>query len=489
MPGAPLVVFNSLGRRLEEFQPIEPGRVRMYSCGPTVYSYQHLGNLRTYVFADTLKRALRWKGYDVHHVINITDVGHLVADADQGADKIEEAARREHRSVEEITGHYTEVFLEDLACLSVGMPDEWTKATAFVPQMIEFAKELEAKGVTYRLPEGLYLDTARVARYGELAVVDLARLEEGARIGEVEGRRNPTDFALWRTYADPERRLMWWDSPWGPGAPGWHLECSVMSISRLGPHFDIHTGGIDHVNIHHPNEVAQSEAWLDDGRRWVNYWMHGEFLLFGGSKMAKSAGKVALLSELTAQGIHPLAFRFFLLGAHYRTQLDFVDDAVVGAQKGLERLGDRLAPFAPEESVADRLTYEDAMARAGSGVARGLVGAVDAAISDDLATPRVLSAVNTALRDELSARDVELVADIVGALLGIDAASVAREKRASADVRRAELAPLVEERLVARARARAEKDFATADEIRAELARIGVEINDGPAGTTWSVRT
>jgi cysteinyl-tRNA synthetase len=281
---------------------------------------------------------------------------------------------------------------------------------------------------------------------------------------------------------------MWWESPWGPGAPGWHLECSVMSIERLGPHFDIHTGGIDHVEVHHPNEIAQSEAWLADGSRWVNYWMHNEYLLFGGSKMAKSAGKVALLRDLMEQGVHPLAFRFFLLGAHYRTQLDFVDDAVVGAQTGLVRLGERLMPFAPEESVLERLTYDDAIARAESSAARQFVDAVDAAISDDLATPRVIAAVNTVLREQLSPNDGKLVADVVGALLGIDAASVAREKSASADARRVELAPVVEKLLADRAEARAAKDWARADAIRDELAHLNVEINDGPAGTTWSVR-
>ncbi|MFZ4585721.1 MAG: cysteine--tRNA ligase [Acidimicrobiia bacterium] len=488
MSGAPFIVFNSLGRELQEFQPIEPGQVRMYSCGPTVYSYQHLGNMRAYVFADTLKRALRWKGFEVHHVINITDVGHLVADADQGEDKIEAAARREDKTVWDITRHYTEVFWEDLARLNVGMPDEWTKATDFVPQMIEFAKVLEAKGVTYQLDEGLYLDTAKVAHYGELARMDHSQLEEGARIGEIEGRRNPTDFALWRTYSDPERRLMWWDSPWGPGAPGWHLECSVMSIERLGAHFDIHTGGIDHVEVHHPNEIAQSEAWLDDGTRWVNYWMHNEYLLFGGSKMAKSAGKVALLSDLMAQGIHPLAFRFFLLGAHYRTQLDFVDDAVVGAQTGLVRLGDRLLGAVADETVLNRCTYDDAMGRANTDSLREFVDAVDAAISDDLATPRVVAAVNAALRGDLDDDGMRLVADVMGAVLGIDAASVAREKAASADVRRDELAPIVEDKIAERNEARKNKDFATADRIRDELAELGIEIKDGPDGTTWTAR-
>lgn len=459
----------------------------MYSCGPTVYSYIHIGNLRAYVFADTIKRALRWKGLAVEHVINITDVGHLVADADQGDDKIEEAARREQRSVWEITQHYTDAFVADLERMNVLPPDAWTKATDFVPQMIAFAEEIERKGFTYRLPDGLYMDTAKVAHYGDLAVVDLAQLEEGARIGEVEGRRNPTDFALWRTYDDPQRRLMWWDSPWGPGAPGWHLECSVMSIEKLGHHFDLHTGGIDHVNIHHPNEIAQSEAWLDDDDPWVRYWMHNEFLLLGGSKMAKSAGKVALLSELMAEGIDPAGYRWFLLSAHYRTQLDFVDEAVRGAQKGLLGLGERLAALGAGPA-GGAVTYEQAIAGATSAAARALVDRVDAAISDDLATPRVIAAVNAFVRGEVDRGDAQLVADLVATLLGVDAVEVVRARAQGVDERRSALASVVEAKLAERSAARAAKDFAASDAIRDELLALGVVIKDGPSGTTWTVQ-
>jgi len=458
----------------------------MYSCGPTVYSYIHIGNLRAYVFADTIKRTLLWKGYDVDHVINITDVGHLVADADQGDDKIEQAARREQRTVWEITQHYTDAFLADLERMNVRMPTAWTKATDYVPQMIAFAEELERKGYTYRLPDGLYMDTAKVRHYGELAVVDLDHLEEGARIGEVEGRRNPTDFALWRTYDDPERRLMWWDSPWGPGAPGWHLECSVMSIEKLGKHFDLHTGGIDHVNIHHPNEIAQSEAWLDDDDRWVRYWMHNEFLLLGGSKMAKSAGKVALLSDLMAQGIEPAGYRWFLLSAHYRTQLDFVDEAVQAAQKGLIGLGERLIALGAGPA-AEGLTYDHAMATAVGETARELVEAVDAAMSDDLATPKVIAAINAFVRGDVDPSGAQLAADLVASLLGVDPVAVVNARAQVIDERRNELADMVETKLAERAEARAAKDFARSDAIRDELAALGVIIKDGPDGTTWTV--
>lgn len=256
----------------------------MYSCGPTVYAYQHIGNMRAYVFADTLKRALRWKGYTVRHVVNITDVGHLTSDADVGDDKLELAARREQRTIWEIAEQYTAAFKRDLTKLHVLEPDEWTKATDHIDQMIDFASALESAGWCYWLPSGLYFDTSRLDSYGRLARLDLDGLREGARVEAVEGKRNPSDFAVWRTAAPDEHRQMAWDSPWGLGAPGWHLECSVMSIEHLGRHFDIHTGGVDHIPVHHTNEIAQSEAYLADGQDWVDWWMHGEFINLQGAK-------------------------------------------------------------------------------------------------------------------------------------------------------------------------------------------------------------
>jgi cysteinyl-tRNA synthetase len=344
--GHQLRLYNSLGRRVEDFIP--SGDVTgMYSCGPTVYVYSHLGNMRPYVFADTVRRTLRWKGLRVRHVVNITDVGHAVSDADTGEDKMDVAAARERRSVLEIAEFYTQAFFDDIAALNILPAEAYPRASAYVPQMIEFAATLEARGYTYLLPSGLYFDTAKFPRYGELAQLHTEGQLEAARVEQVPGRRRKTDFALWRTEEPGRRRVLRWDSPWGWGTPGWHLECSVMSIALLGPHFDIHTGGIDHRELHHVNEIAQSEAFLADGKPWVRYWLHNEFLQLGGAKMAKSAGGAPRLADLTAAGYHPAAFRLFLLGGHYRSQLDFTTAAIDAAQATLRRLAARIQPLRP----------------------------------------------------------------------------------------------------------------------------------------------
>ncbi len=267
-----------MSRRRKPFYPSRAdGCVGMYTCGPTVYSRAHLGNLRAYVFADTLRRVLLWKGYDVRQVVNITDVGHLLADADLGEDKVEVAAKRERRSVRDLTNLYATLFGEDLRRLGVLPPSSSPRASEYVAEMIAFAQRLQANGHTYRLPSGLYFDTSSIDDYGALANIDHAALREGARIQQLDDRRQPTDFALWRTYdRKAPARAMAWDSPWGVGAPGWHLECSVMAMAELGDHFDIHTGGIDHQEIHHPNEDAQSRGYLHDEEPWVQFWLHCE---------------------------------------------------------------------------------------------------------------------------------------------------------------------------------------------------------------------
>ncbi|MGH7342556.1 MAG: class I tRNA ligase family protein, partial [Candidatus Rokuibacteriota bacterium] len=332
----PLQLFNSLGRELQEFTPLEPGRVRMYTCGPTVYTYAHLGNLRAYLFPDTLRRALQVKGHDVTQVMNITDVGHLTSDADEGEDKMELAAERRGKTVWEIAAFYTAEFERDLARLNILEPSVWCRATDHVQEMIGFARTIEAHGYAYELDDGLYFDTSRVTGYGRLGLLDLAGQQEGARVAAKEGKRNPTDFALWRRSPRDRQRLMEWHSPWGVGAPGWHLECSVMSLKYLGSRFDIHTGGVDHRQVHHPNEIAQNEAYLGAGSHAVNYWLHNEFLTIGeGEKMSKSTGSFLRLATLEEWGIHPLAFRHFVLMATYRRPLELSFAALAAAQSGL----------------------------------------------------------------------------------------------------------------------------------------------------------
>jgi len=476
--------------------------VGLYSCGPTVYYFPHLGNMRPYVFADMLRRTLRWKDIPVRHVVNITDVGHAVADSDTGDDKLEVAAAKERRSVADIADFYTRAFMTDIAALNILPADRYPRASEYVEQMIEFATRLAERGVTYQIPSGLYFDTTKSDGYGTLALMDIAGQREAARVEQVEGRRHKTDFALWRTEEPGVRRVMRWDSPWGWGAPGWHLECSVMSMALLGEHFDLHTGGIDHRELHHVNEIAQSEAYLDDGDPWVRYWMHNEFLLLNNAKIAKSAGPVPRLADLIEDGYHPMAYRLFLLGGHYRSQLDFTTAAVDGAQTALRRLLARIEPLRPLPAIE---TYDQARAalsaiadrtgvdaEPGDKTALEYLALMDEAISLDLATPRLLATLQEALRDqEITPAGLRVIVAAADALLGLrlsdlDPAALDR-RRSAADLDTAEIETI--ERLIAdRTRARKEKDWPRADEIRAELDRLDVQVTDTPAGPTWHLR-
>jgi cysteinyl-tRNA synthetase len=475
---------------MEDFTP-SADVTGLYSCGPTVYSFQHLGNMRPYVFADTLRRALRWKGIAVRHVLNITDVGHAVADSNTGEDKMEVAAAKERRSVEEIAAFYTEDYLAAMAALNVQPADVYPRASEYVPQMIEFAKRLSELGYTYELPSGLYFDTSKSPGYGTLALLDLEGQREGARVEHVEGRRNKSDFALWRAEEPGCRRVMRWDSPWGWGAPGWHLECSVMSMALLGDHFDIHTGGIDHRELHHVNEIAQSEAYLGDGKPWVRYWLHNEFILLDAQKIAKSAGHTLRLADLVESGYHPMAYRLFLLGGHYRSQLDFTTHAMDAAQATLRRLVTRVEPLRPLP-VADTLEAARALLPDDDKAAARYLEQIDEAISADLATPRILAALQESLRDIALTEDGQrLVVAAADALLGLRLGTLeAREvegRRSAADLDAAERETI--ERLVAeRTQARKEKDWGRADQIRAELENLGVQVTDTPTGPVWELR-
>jgi cysteinyl-tRNA synthetase len=490
--GHQLRLYNSLGRRLEDFTP-SAGVTGLYSCGPTVYSFQHLGNMRPYVFADTLRRALRWKGIAHRQVVNITDVGHAVADSDTGEDKLEVAAAKEQRSVGEIAAFYTGDWLEALAALNVAPADVYPRASQYVPQMIEFAKRLEEHGYTYQLPSGLYFDTSKSPGYGTLALMDLEGQREGARVEHVEGRKHKSDFALWRAEEPGVRRVMRWNSPWGWGAPGWHLECSVMSMSLLGEHFDIHTGGIDHRELHHVNEIAQSQAYTGDGTPWVRYWLHNEFILLDSQKLAKSAGHTLRLADLAEAGYHPMAYRLFLLGGHYRSQLDFATQAVDAAQATLRRLVARVEPLRPFPAV-QTLQTAHALLVAGDGdkAAAAYIEQLDAAISADLATPKMLATLQESLRDpDIGTAGLRVVAAAADALLGLRLADLKpREvdrRRSVSDLDPAEV-EIIERLLADRTKAREERDWSRADEIRAELQALDVQVTDTPAGPTWDLR-
>jgi cysteinyl-tRNA synthetase len=462
-----LVLYDTRTRQKRPFQPLEPGRVRIYTCGPTVYAPQHLGNLRSQLFADLLKRALLFEGYAVTHVINVTDVGHLTGDLDTGEDKLERAAAQSGRSAVEIASLYTAQWLRDRERLGCLPPEVLCKATEHIPEQIELVRLLEAKGYTYRIEDGIYFDTSKFPRYGEFARLDLAGQAAGARIGDVPGKRQAADFALWKFPPPGARRQQEWDSPWGRGFPGWHLECSAMATRYLGRRFDIHTGGADHVAVHHTNEVAQSEcAW--EVHPWVAFWMHNEFLDLRGEKMAKSTGNVAVLDDLVERGLPPLAFRYFFLQAHYRQQQTFTDEALEAAAKGYDRLLGACAELREAKGPVDE------------GRTGPLRERIRSEIRDDLNAPRALAAVWEVVRESgLAPAERWSVLREADAVLGLDlAAGVPRAEQTESDPR---IDALVAEREAARKR----RDFASADRIRRQLAEEGVVIEDTPQGARW----
>ncbi|WJS97690.1 cysteine--tRNA ligase [Novosphingobium humi] len=483
----PLKLFNSLTRQMETFTPVHPGEARVYSCGPTVYNYPHIGNMRAYVFADILGRTLSFKGLKLTHVINITDVGHLTDDADAGEDKMEKMAAKEARSIWDIAEHYKQAYWADVRALNIRQPAQWTIATDYVPQMIEFAKKI-APTHCYELESGLYFDVSTVADYGRLA---RANTEEGeGRIEKVDGKRNAADFAIWRKTPPGEKRQMEWDSPWGRGAPGWHLECSVMSGEVLGFPFDIHTGGIDHREIHHPNEIAQNQAVCGCGgldhaaNSGAQFWMHNNFLVERSGKMSKSSGEFLRLQLLIDRGYHPLAYRLMCLQAHYRSELEFSWEGLGAALVRLKRL---LMTTAQVKAQCVDAGYA-AIGGWGQKIAP-LMERFDAAISDDLNTSVAL----TLLEEVASMKKVPAV-EKLGAItamdnvLGLNLLGLER-----ADLRlRPKSATITEEEIEAvltrRKEARAEKDFARSDALRDELAARGVEAMDGdPLGWEWKL--
>lgn len=471
--GAPLRLFNSLTRQLEPFAPVHPGEARVYSCGPTVYNYPHIGNMRAYVFADTLGRTLTYKGYKLTHVINITDVGHLTDDADAGEDKLEKAAAERAQTIWDIARHYTEAYWADIKALNIRQPAHWSIATDYVPQMIDFAKAI-ADRHCYELDSGLYFDTTSVANYGRLA---RHGTDEGeSRIDPVDGKRHPADFAIWRKTPPGETRQMEWDSPWGRGAPGWHLECSVMSEALLGFPFDIHTGGIDHREIHHPNEIAQNQAHSCSADSGARMWMHNNFLVERSGKMSKSSGEFLRLQLLIDKGYHPLAYRLMCLQGHYRSELEFSWEGLGAALTRLKRLVMGVAPVRdiPAAAVEDRRLTD-------------LLDKFDAAISDDLNTSVALTLLEDVIAmKRIDAAQKRAAIGTIDGVLGISLLDVLR-----GDLRiRPKAAAITDEEietaLARRKEARAAKDFATSDKLRDELIAAGVEVMDGdPLGWDW----
>jgi cysteinyl-tRNA synthetase len=461
-----LVLYNSRTRAKEPFEPLVPGRASVYSCGPTVYSRQHIGNLRPYLFADLLRRALRASGLAVEHVINVTDVGHLTGDADAGDDKMELAAQKTGRRAEEIAAEYTEQWLRDRRLLNCADPDVLCKATEHIPQQIEMIQRLEEKGYTYRIPDGVYFDVTKFARYTELAQLDL-EAQGATRIGDVDGKRHPADFALWKFPPPGVRRQQEWDSPFGRGFPGWHIECSAMATHYLGRQFDVHTGGIDHLKVHHTNEIAQSECELDV-HPWVTVWMHEDFLLFDGEKMAKSKGRIYVLDDLVARGFLPLSFRFFFLQAHYRKQQAFTDEAMAAADTGYRRLLGQTVPLRDAAGAPDEAALAPWRAR------------FREAMNDDLNAPRALAvAIEAAREDALTPASRRALLAELDEWLGLDLLTADVSRQA------VEADPRIDGLLAERQAARKRRDFAEADRIRDALAAEGIVIDDTPQGARW----
>jgi cysteinyl-tRNA synthetase len=449
-----LQLFDTYTRSRRDFAPLQPPAVGLYACGPTVYDYAHIGNLRTYIFEDILRRVLDFNGYTVTHVMNITDVGHLVSDADTGEDKMEKGARRTGKSAWAIAEFYTQAFKEDLRHLNILDPTIWCRATEHIPEQIEAIRCIEAKGFTYRTSDGIYFDTSRFPGYGRLARLDITGLQAGVRIDMGE-KRHPTDFALWKFSPSGHKRQMEWESPWGVGFPGWHIECSAMSARYLGIFFDIHCGGEDHISVHHTNEIAQTEAC--HGTRLANYWLHGHFLQLDEAKMAKSTGDFLRVQTLMERGYDPLAYRFFCLSAHYRAKLNFTWDSLDGAATALQRL--RLAtdswgrPDRADAEYMQKFTEQ---------------------INDDLNLPRAMAVTWDMVRSGLPAATKKATLLQFDRVLGLRLTKRGPPEEAVPEA----LMTLVQQRQ----QARAEKRWKDADALREQIKVAGYEIEDRPAG-------
>jgi cysteinyl-tRNA synthetase len=473
----PLQLFDTLSRQKKDLEPIDDGRVGIYTCGPTVYQYAHIGNLRTYIFEDILVRTLRFFGYHVRHVMNITDVGHLTDDADQGEDKMLKGAREQHKSVWEIAEFYKDAFFRDLEALDISLPDVQCRATEHIQDMIDLIRRIEAAGYTYQAGGNVYFDVSKIPDYGKLTGQVRDDLKAGARIAVDPNKRNPHDFVLWFTQSKFEHQVMLWDSPWGRGYPGWHIECSAMSMKYLGEQFDIHCGGIDHIPVHHTNEIAQSEAAT--GRKpWVKYWLHGEFLVLAKEKMAKSAGNFLTLSSLTEKGYHPLDYRYFCLGAHYRSPLQFSLEALDAARSGRLNVVQRVLRLKQDNPGLEPLTAQALHEKTGK--VSGFLRCFNDELANDLNVPKAMVWFWELLKDET----VEARQKLGGLLemdrvLGLELACVEPEQLDPQF--RAEVQALVAER----EKAREHKEYSRADAIRDQLRRIGVVVEDTPSGPRW----
>ena len=451
--------YNTLTKRKDVFIPLDKETVRMYSCGPTVYKNATIGNMRTNIFQDVLRRVLRYNGYKLKHVMNITDVGHLVSDGDEGEDKMLKSAREEHKSPLEIAEYYTKLFFKDLKALNIETPEVVCKATDHINEMIEYVKKLMANGYAYETSTAIYFDVSKLDKYGILSGINLADQKSGARVEVDKEKKNPYDFALW--IKAPENHLMKWDSPWGPSYPGWHIECSAMGQKYLGEQFDIHTGGIDLIPTHHENEIAQSKGAC--GKIPARYWMHGEYLLINGGKMSKSLGNVYLLDDIVNRGYDPLVYRLFSYSCHYRNKLNFTWEGMDASAKSYERLKD---------GYQKHLVGEDEIAQE---VIDEFENRFHMAINDDLNMPLAMSVVWEVVRYEQKSKKLANLLLKFDSVMGLQI-----DKRTEKEEIPEEILELVEQRKLARQ----ERDYAKSDEIRDTLKEKGYEVKDTKDGMT-----
>ena len=446
-----LKIYNTLSRKKEIFKPIKKGLVGLYTCGPTVYSYQHIGNLRSYIFSDILKKVLTYNGYKVKQVMNVTDVGHLTSDADTGEDKIEKAAKKEKKTAKEIANYYWKIFREDFKKLNIIEPNIWSKATEHIKEQIDLVKILEKKGYTYKTKDGIYFDTSKFKNYGQLAQLKKQKLQAGKRI-DLGEKKNITDFALWKFSKKSGLRQQEWKSPWGIGFPGWHLECSAMSIKYLGKRFDIHTGGIDHIPIHHPNEIAQNQAAT--GHKVVNYWLHGNFLTSKGEKVSKSTGGLYTISELEQKGFKALAYRYLLLITHYRSPLNFTLRSLEKARNAYERLKNIISEIKEDKKINKKYLNQ-----------------FENAINNDLDMPKALSVLWKLLRDKKATGKIRTIKEM-DKVFGLDL--LKKEKF--------EIPAEVQKLITQREKARKQKNFKKSDELRKKIKKFRYWVEDTPKG-------
>ncbi|KAI4453555.1 cysteinyl-trna synthetase [Holotrichia oblita] len=458
-----LKLYNTLNRRKEDFKPIG-AEVTMYSCGPTVYKYAHIGNMRAYIFMDTIRRVLAYDNFKIKGVMNITDVGHLMSDSDDGEDKIIKASKEQQKSPYEIAKINTDAFMCDSSKLNIGTPELVVKATDHIQEMIDFVYDLQKKGYAYETSDGIYFDISKFDGYGKLSGIKIDELIAGARVEINTEKRHPADFALWKKA--PKEHIMQWESPWGMGYPGWHIECSAMSQKYLGDTFDIHTGGIDHIPVHHENEIAQSEA--KTGKKMVNYWLHCEFMMIDGGKMSKSLGNAYTVHDLEKMSYSPLAFRYFCLNTHYRKALNFTMSGLDGAQTAYKRL------------LAQTYEHKKSTQTTETTVIKGYEEQFQKAIDDDLNIPLALGIAWTALKEPAS-RDIYTMLVNFDMVLGLDLHKAApiQDTANSKDIPK-EVTILAELRLTARQN----KNWAESDKLRMEITNLGYTVVDSKDGYT-----